>query len=139
MLALREKCRNTEFFLVRIFPHLEWIRRDTHPSVFNSNAGKYGPEKNSVSGNFSRSVNVNLVFFPDSTQGGKYLLEGNKKTLKTCSGIFNFNCGFRTGVCAKGKKVVSRCHHARKSWERSSWSTSWIKILSHFRTEELSR
>ena len=26
---LREKCPNTEFFLVRIFPHLDWIRRDT--------------------------------------------------------------------------------------------------------------
>ena len=27
--TLREKCLNTEFFLVRIFPHLDWIRRDT--------------------------------------------------------------------------------------------------------------
>ena len=27
--SLREKCPNTEFFLVRIFPHLDWIRRDT--------------------------------------------------------------------------------------------------------------
>ena len=26
---LREKCPNTEFFLDRIFPHLDWIRRDT--------------------------------------------------------------------------------------------------------------
>ena len=25
--TLREKCPNTEFFLVRIFPHLDWIRR----------------------------------------------------------------------------------------------------------------
>ena len=30
---LREKCSNTEFFLVRIFPHLDWI--------FSPNAGKY--------------------------------------------------------------------------------------------------
>ena len=37
---LREKCPNTEFFLVRIFLHSDWIRRDTSP-----NAGKYGPEK----------------------------------------------------------------------------------------------
>ena len=29
-------------FLVRIFPHSDWIRRDT---VFNSNAGKYGQKK----------------------------------------------------------------------------------------------
>ena len=34
-LPLREKCPNTEFFLVRIFPHLDWIRRDTE---------KYGAE-----------------------------------------------------------------------------------------------
>ena len=43
---VREKCPNTEFFLVRIFPHLDWIRRDTsYLSVFSPNAGKYGPEK----------------------------------------------------------------------------------------------
>ena len=27
--SLREKCPDTEFFLVRIFPHSDWIRRDT--------------------------------------------------------------------------------------------------------------
>ena len=43
---LREKCSNTEFFLVRIFPHSDWIRRNTeYLSVFSPNAGKYGPEK----------------------------------------------------------------------------------------------
>ena len=41
--SLREKCPNTEFFLVRIFTHLE--RRDTsYLSVFSPNAGRYGPE-----------------------------------------------------------------------------------------------
>ena len=44
--TLREKCPNTEFFLVRIFPHSEWIRKDTnYLSVFTLNVGKYGPEK----------------------------------------------------------------------------------------------
>ena len=44
--ALREKCPNTELFVVRIFPHLDWIRRDTlYLSVFSPNAGKYGEEK----------------------------------------------------------------------------------------------
>ena len=28
-ISLREKFPNTEFFLVRIFPHSDWIRRDT--------------------------------------------------------------------------------------------------------------
>ena len=32
--TLREKCPNTEFILVRIFPHLDWIRRDTLYSVW---------------------------------------------------------------------------------------------------------
>ena len=51
-LTLREKCSDKEFFLVRIFPQLDWIRRDTplqrdtpYLSVFSPNAGKYGPEK----------------------------------------------------------------------------------------------
>ena len=43
---MREKCLNTEFFLVRIFSHLDWIRRDTeYLSMFSPNAGKYEPEK----------------------------------------------------------------------------------------------
>ena len=47
-LSLRQKCPNTEFFLLRVFLHLDWIRRDTkylYPSVFSPNSGKYGPEK----------------------------------------------------------------------------------------------
>ena len=27
--TLREKCPNTEFFLIRIYPHSDWIRRET--------------------------------------------------------------------------------------------------------------
>ena len=42
---LCEKCPNTEYFLVRIFPHSDWIRRDTsYLSIFSPNAEKYGPE-----------------------------------------------------------------------------------------------
>ena len=52
-LSLREKCPNTEFFLVRIFPHSDWIRRDTkYLSVLTPNAGKYGPEKTPHLDNF---------------------------------------------------------------------------------------
>ena len=43
--SLREKCPSTELFLVRIFPHLDWIRRDTkYLSVFSPNVGIYRPE-----------------------------------------------------------------------------------------------
>ena len=41
-----ERCPNKEFFLVRIFPHSDWIWRDTeYLSVFSPNAGKSGREK----------------------------------------------------------------------------------------------
>ena len=43
---LFEKCPNTEFFLVRIFPHSDWIRKDTpYIFVFSPNTCKYGPER----------------------------------------------------------------------------------------------
>ena len=35
--SLREECPNTEFFLVRIFLHLVWIRRFTEQSVSGGN------------------------------------------------------------------------------------------------------
>ena len=55
--SLHEKCPNTELFLVRIFPHLDWIRRDTeYLSVFSLNAGKYGLEKTPYLDTFYRSV-----------------------------------------------------------------------------------
>ena len=40
--ALREKCSNTEFFLLRIFLYLDFI---PWIPVFSPNTGKYGPEK----------------------------------------------------------------------------------------------
>ena len=44
--SFREKCPNTEFFLLHIFSHSDWIWRDTSfLSVFSLNAGKYRPEK----------------------------------------------------------------------------------------------
>ena len=53
--SLHEKCPNTEFFLVRIFPHSDWKRRYGVSLVFNPNGGKYGPQKNTEFGYFSRS------------------------------------------------------------------------------------
>ena len=47
--TLREKCPNTEFLLVRIFPHLDV---SSYFCVFSPNAGKYGPEKTSYLDSF---------------------------------------------------------------------------------------
>ena len=45
-ISLREKCPNTEFFLVRIFPHSNWIRKYTEYPAFGLDPErKYGPEK----------------------------------------------------------------------------------------------
>ena len=45
ILTLREKYPNTELFLVHIFPHSDWMRRDTkYRSVFGPNAAKYRPK-----------------------------------------------------------------------------------------------
>ena len=60
--SLRKKHPNTEFFLVRIFPYLNWIRRNTRClSVFTPNAGKYGPEKTPY--HFSLSANSIIYHF----------------------------------------------------------------------------
>ena len=59
--SLREKYPNTEFFLVCIFPHSDWIRRDTkYLFVFSPNAGKYGPEKTPYLDTF-HTVNVDWI------------------------------------------------------------------------------
>ena len=63
-LSLREKCPNTDFFLVRIFPCLDWIRTDTsYLSVFSPNARKYGPEKLCIWTPFTQSILLALIHF----------------------------------------------------------------------------
>ena len=43
---MREKCPYTKFFLVRIFPLSDWIRRDAeYLPVFSPNAGNTDQEK----------------------------------------------------------------------------------------------
>ena len=44
--SIARKVSKYGVFLVRIFPHSDWIQRETpYLSVFRPNAGKYGPEK----------------------------------------------------------------------------------------------
>ena len=53
--TLYEKCPNTEFFLVCIFPHSGWIRRFTVNLRIQPEYGKIRTRKNSISGQFSSS------------------------------------------------------------------------------------
>ena len=55
-ITLREKCPNMEFFLVRIFLHSDWIRRDEVSLRIQSEWGKIRTRKYSVFWHFSRSV-----------------------------------------------------------------------------------
>ena len=69
-LALCEMCPNTEFFLVRVFQHSDWIRRDTlYLSVFSLNAGKYGPEKTPYSDTF-HAVWFSILLMKDAMHPG---------------------------------------------------------------------
>ena len=58
-------------FLVRIFPHLDWIRKDMeYLSVFRPNAEKCGPEKLRI-GNFSCSAywqSIVIIYLGIETQ-----------------------------------------------------------------------
>ena len=59
--SLREKCPNTDFFLVRIFPHLDWMGRDTeYLFVFSPNAVKYGLEKAQYLDTFRTAIDIVL-------------------------------------------------------------------------------
>ena len=49
-----------EYFLVRIFPHSDWIRRDTdYPAIIIPNGRKYGPGKLRI-----RTFFTHCVCFP---------------------------------------------------------------------------
>ena len=66
-LSLREKCPNTELFLVRIFLYMDWIRRFMVNLRIQSKYRKIWTRNNSVFGHFSRSVcidfSLTLAFF----------------------------------------------------------------------------
>ena len=65
--TMREKCPNTEFFLVHIFSHSDWTRRDTpYLSVFSLNAGNCGPEKTPYLDTFQAVLFCDLPTCPSS-------------------------------------------------------------------------
>ena len=86
---LREKCPNTEFFLVRIFSHSYCIRNDTpYFSVFSPNAGKYRPEKTPYLDTF-HAMNGCQSNWKKTTQSWNSFAEQ----------ITVFRCSLRTLLC----------------------------------------
>ena len=60
--TLLQKCPNTEVFLVRIFPHSDYL------SIFSPNAGIYGPGKTPYLGTFHK------VFLMLSSKQKNYII-----------------------------------------------------------------
>ena len=76
--SLREKCPNTEFFLVRIFLYSDWIRRFTVNLRIQSEHRKIRTRKNFVFGHFSRSAKFStpVQFSWISLVCSKYFVHG---------------------------------------------------------------
>ena len=80
--ALRENCPNAVFFLVRIFPHSDWIQRDTeYLFAFSPDAGKYGSKKTPYLDTFHAVMmkatidnNSNRIYFSKSFQVMVYII-----------------------------------------------------------------
>ena len=69
--TLREKCPSTKFFLVLIFPHSDWIRRDTsYLPVFSRNTGKHGPKKTPYLDTFHVVLLFPIILGTQWIQGG---------------------------------------------------------------------
>ena len=67
--SLREKCL-FRAFLVRIFPHSDWIRRNTtYLSIFSPNTGKYGPEKLRIRTLFTQCIGIEGISNPFHATG----------------------------------------------------------------------
>ena len=63
-------------FLVRIFLHSNWIRRDTkYLSVFTLNAGKYGPEKTPYLDTFHAVLDKQIIVFTQYNIVKKTIIE----------------------------------------------------------------
>ena len=108
-IALREKCRNTELFLVRIFLYSDWIRRDTPClSVFSPITGKYGTEmapyldtscnvgKGKQGSNFLILLSSSYNFIKLQTQVKVY--KTSLRDFLTLNGYWSFTVGFHVLV-----------------------------------------
>ena len=115
-----------DLFLVRIFPHLDWIRRDTS---IQSECRKVRTEKKPVFGLFSRSnyCEVSLCF------GG--IIAAFQLT------IIKMKIGYRkkrkNQIIRKGNEVAFMFQQKQKSLPTKLWNWSWdfaVIVLHHRNT-----
>ena len=103
---MRKNCPNTEFFLVRIFPHSDWI-------FIQSECGKIRTRKNSVSGHISRSDYINII-----------LIEfDNTNLLGEISSNYNSNKNYNSKLLTKnvGCLLSGRISQSVFIWSKQQW------------------
>ena len=130
LISQREKCPNTEFFLVCIFPHPDWIRRDTeYLSVFSPNVGKYEPKKTPYLDTF-HAVVVPMKHYKEQ-MGNKQLLESYIRK--------------RSDTILSPRKYLQRHHSRHRGYAFSfkvqrlifQFSKTFIFSLEHFLSDAL--
>ena len=90
--TLREKCPNTEFFLVSIFLYSDWILRFTVNLCIQSKYRKIRTRKNIVFGHFSSSANNIVHGQIQLTLRSKYLLNNKIHTMCFLKLCFHYIC-----------------------------------------------
>ena len=105
-------CPNTEFFLVCIFPHSDWIRRNTkYLSEFSPNAWKYGPEKTSYLDTF------HIVIIWLFKVYNMYQQKNN-------------TCWFTCNICCNSKTLLQAYYFANISLKILDTTTSTLQSLN---------
>ena len=127
--TLREKCPNTELFLVRIFLYSDWIRRFTINLRIQSEDRKIRTRNNSVFGHFSRSNSsmeqkILLLFMMEWN-----ILVFNAiawKVLKygVFSGRYFPTFGLNTERCSVSLRIQSKCGKIQTRRKKS--------VIGHF-------
>ena len=125
--SLREKCLNTEFLLVRIFSHSDWLRRDTkYLSVFSPNAGKHGPEKTPYLDTFHAENNLWMLFEFDKNQ--KHENDVNLFGLFSACFFFTLLCNVKSSRSQMFFKTDVLKNFAIFTEKHLCWSLFLIKL-----------
>ena len=143
MKYMHEKCPNMDFFLVCIFPHSDWIRRDTKDlSVFSPNAGKYGPGKTPYLETFHTVQMTRILFkFMIYPSCERVLKNGRVKLKMFRESFLNFTFGQGIRLCLaklKQSRIVQISiifdieifNNNIAFYVAGSWSRWWVLFVA---------